>query len=351
MEQLILHEHYLYRMRFNSIRKLNYAHSCNLLKQLEIQKTQQKRKYWVTIDTDKQVDFVACCSNSHCCLVEANVPTVPASSATSEREYNLIDVSLEDEIGLTKNGVQFIDNKIFDCSQLVPLNIFRDFIKNLRSGVLSMWQSRSDNLPSIVNLFDQDIPGILSLDKEDQFNSWVFKRMENILSVKGFSVETEVPNNDIYASCCEFSSSKPDCLIYYGKSVFKSNTVLGMTIAIDSDSNSDVNIDDIDDMNVGSANGCAFEMKRENINAAAINECMYNMFGAGTKLAIRALRNEKIVDIVNMYGVVATMVDPMETRLLKLKMDFTVGRCTYYLVQKKFSFAEGVNMILNKLNQ
>lgn len=33
------------------------------------------------------------------------------------------------------------------------------------------------------------------------------------------------------------------------------------------------------------ANGCAFEIKNTTVNEAAINECAYNMFGAGTRLS------------------------------------------------------------------
>ena len=58
------------------------------------------------------------------------------------------------------------------------------------------------------------------------------------------------------------------------------------------------------------------------------------MFGIGTKLAIWALRNKKIIEVVSIYGIVSSMANPFETRLMKLTMDFKIAKCEFYLVKK-----------------
>ena len=223
-----------------------------------------------------------------------------------------------------------------------------------------MWEAGTQSLPAIVSMFDavpQSPVDVLQVTKEDQFNNWLFKRMKHLLVPNGFNIEPEEINKDI-ATCCEYSSSKPDCVVYHAQSLFVHNNVSALTITIDSDSDSDavnsddtdvVNINDLETMKLGETNGCAFEIKSKRVNDAAINECIYNMFSAGSRLAIWSLQKGNIVQKVNMYGIVVAMEDPLESYLLKLEMDFDVNMCYYYLVRRTFSFNHAVNMVLSKL--
>lgn len=207
----------------------------------------------------------------------------------------------------------------------------------------------SQNLLVVVSLFDNCgglEEDVLTLDKEIQYNSWVFQLIDRELHPQGFVVEPEKINKTIPAKCCEFSTSKPDCVIYHPNSLFVNKNLLAFVITIhDTDSeDSDVNIDDIDEIPRVDVNGCAVEMKSTSVNEAAINECAYNMFGAGTRLMTMALQVGKLVEVVNMYGLVAAMDNLSQARILKLTLDFKNATCDYRITGMKYNFVEGVNM-------
>ena len=45
------------------------------------------------------------------------------------------------------------------------------------------------------------------------------------------------------------------------------------------------------------------ELKIENINAAAENECYYNMFNEATRLALKMLPSGKLIKKIAVYGI------------------------------------------------
>ena len=98
-------------------------------------------------------------------------------------------------------------------------------------------------------------------------------------------------------------------------------------------------------------NGCTLEMKAESLDEAAINECVYNMFGTATRLSVWALQMGKLVQKAHVYGVVAAMKKPSEVRLLKICVDFTQNFRDVKICNQTYNFRDGVNMILHKLNQ
>lgn len=49
--------------------------------------------------------------------------------------------------------------------------------------------------------------------------------------------------------------------------------------------------------------GFAGELKLSNIGDETENECYYNMFGQGVKLAMKAISDRKLVQKVSMYGI------------------------------------------------
>ena len=128
-QQLLLHEHYSYSMKFNNIQKLNQATTnCNMAQQQHLQKIQRTFSYWRSLREGQDVSYVAYCEPSHCCMVHANIPTKPASSATSERNFNLICTVTADEIGLNEdsNTTFLVDNSIFE-TMVMPLSVFMIF--------------------------------------------------------------------------------------------------------------------------------------------------------------------------------------------------------------------------------
>lgn len=70
------------------------------------------------------------------------------------------------------------------------------------------------------------------------------------------------------------------------------------------------------------------ELKVDECDAKAENECFYNMYGKAIKLATNVLSKGKVVKLVTMYGIVVA-VHNHEAQLLKLKIDFFEGTSTF----------------------
>jgi len=88
-----------------------------------------------------------------------------------------------------------------------------------------------------------------------------------------------------------------------------------------------------------------FEMKSESVSEVTINECMYNMFGASNRLVTWVLEMVKVVEVANMYGVVAAMGSPDVVVVLKLSVDFKGGMCNFKVYDYKYKFRDAVNTI------
>ena len=110
-----------------------------------------------------------------------------------------------------------------------------------------------------------------------------------------------------------------------------------------------MNIEDLDELDKIILHGSTFEMKSDTVSQAAINECVNNMFGTGTRFATWGLEMGKIVQSVHTYGIVAALPHPDKCILLNLTIDFMNGRCNFLICDKEYSFQGAVNMILQKL--
>ena len=76
-------------------------------------------------------------------------------------------------------------------------------------------------LPQLDEMFstvENNLPSY-TLDKETQFNSWLFQKIGEQLNHSGFMVETNVSNKEIHADVCEFWTSTPECVIYHEKGI------------------------------------------------------------------------------------------------------------------------------------
>ena len=111
-----------------------------------------------------------------------------------------------------------------------------------------------------------------------------------------------------------------------------------------------VDIDGTDDgLDKVETRGCTFEMKCKSTNDAAINECIYNMFGQSTRLITWALEMSKVVEKANTYGVVMAMGKPNEAVLLKLCLDFQDKTCKFFICSNTYKFKEILEVVLNHL--
>ena len=95
--------------------------------------------------------------------------------------------------------------------------------------------------------------------------------------------------------------------------------------------------------------GCTYEIKKEEVDKAAVDECVYDMYGAGTKLATMALQSGKIVDKVYVYGLVVAMDKMNAAKLLMLEMNFAHSTCNFRIACQEYDFLHGTNLMLHKV--
>jgi len=104
-------------------------------------------------------------------------------------------------------------------------------------------------------------------------------------------------NKSIVPNCCEYSTSITDGMIFHHRSLFKKADISALAIVIHGDnsdsSDSDVNVDDNEEIEAIQVNGFGIEMKINAVNNVTINECVFNMFGLGTSLVTWAYNWEK----------------------------------------------------------
>ena len=113
--------------------------------------------------------------------------------------------------------------------------------------------------------------------------------MKTDLKPRGFHVEANQLNRAIVPSVCEYSNSICDCVIYHPNTLFKTNIdALAIVIHDDSSernsSDSDMNIEDLDELDKKTVHGSTFKMKSDTVSQAPINECINDMFGTGLLL-------------------------------------------------------------------
>jgi len=121
--------------------------------------------------------------------------------------------------------------------------------------------------------------------------------MNKELQPYGFSVQWEKSNKSIVPNCCEYSTSITDGVIFHHRPLFKKADISALAIVIhgdDSDSReSDVNVDDNEEIETIQVNGFGIEIKINAVDNATINKCVFNMFGVGTSLVTWGLQLRK----------------------------------------------------------
>lgn len=124
--------------------------------------------------------------------------------------------------------------------------------------------------------------------------------MREELKQHGFTVEDNKLNKIIIPNCCEYSNSKVDGLVYHTHLVFRKDmSAFAFAIHGDDskavrlkdseatsgiDSDAEVDVESVAEEKVETS-ACGFEIKSDFVSEAAINECIYNMFGSATKIS------------------------------------------------------------------
>lgn len=144
---------------------------------------------------------------------------------------------------------------------------FLDNMKQIRDKTMEFFTTSNpivvaQSLVQIIqNTQDQMKNECLEVDKEVQFNEWLFGSLNKMLASQGFVFRIKKQNKDILPNICEYSTSQPGCVVYHANSVTK-DKIVALAVQIDSDesSNSNVNIEDIEGIKLTQSTGCAVEV-------------------------------------------------------------------------------------------
>ena len=93
------------------------------------------------------------------------------------------------------------------------------------------------------------------------------------------------------------------------------------------------------------------EIKVESINAAAENECFYNMFIEGVKITVKSLVAGKVIKKVTIFGIVVAAHQPSFAHLLKLIIDYEERACTFYKSATTAEFSLLLNEVISILDR
>ena len=97
--------------------------------------------------------------------------------------------------------------------------------------------------------------------------------------------------------------------------------------------------------------GSVAELKVHDCDAAAENECIYNIFGEAVKLTANALSKGRIVKTVCMYGILVSIHNHQEALLFKLQIYFFERKCIFEISRKSTLFVVLLNQVLSNLEQ
>ena len=220
------HDHYTYVMSFDSIGKWNSRTKCSLCEQTKLQQNQLHEDYWK--QTDSQ--YLAYSGETHCTYVDTIKATNQASCAPAQRTFSMLEVPSLSYIDLKYDEFcRFIENEVQDFfnQKMTMLSRVVEVLTSVKRAAINAANTNSENFVQHMNLLVSYVDtklhsfneGSMVLNKEVQFKDWIFNYIHPVLVKKGFTVETDIVNKDIIPNVNEYSTSKPDCLIYHEGSI------------------------------------------------------------------------------------------------------------------------------------
>ena len=193
-------------MRFNSISKINSREPCDKSSQIDLKSRQCQREYWTDNPSAK---YLAFCGKEHCCTIDTVTVTKQSSSVTVNRSFPVTFVFSEADLGLSVSSskmymgpefVQLFNSKVIMAQQV--LNFMKDMRDKVMTSITTNTIDIAQSLLSIINDVEETTRNTsMKVDKEIQFNEWLFAKLDSLLSPQGFTVRRSKLNKDIMLMC------------------------------------------------------------------------------------------------------------------------------------------------------
>lgn len=351
-----LHYHYTYSFRSNKMTRGHiHCNTCDLQEQTKLRKRQTTIQYW---KDHPGREYVAYASKEYCVLIEtlkSNETKISSKAKIGDFVVlpyaDLAEFSLNTDLDTDIRNVisRYELLRIFD-NRCIRYPLVNDVFQTLREEIKTM-ASFDEVQKYLIDAEHRMNNYTKTIDKEPQYNSWVFSDIQSTLIRSRFGVEAEYPNKDIIPAVNEYSTSYTDCVIFHGNTT--STTLNLLNLHVEDDSNVEIEEPDLELTNAPQLThhvfANAYEVKTHSIDNSAIAECFGNMFGVGTRFATDVLLRGKMVETINVYGLVVSMLNPSTARLLMITVNMHRGETTCRLIRQSVDLAQVFNLVLKKL--
>ena len=347
-----LHHHYIYSFQWGNMkREIIHANDCNLSEQQKLQSDQATPQYWKSYPGSTFVAF----TSTNCCLLIKTLQsddTKMASHAKSSN-YNVLPFHNIQEKGLVSHTHIFPRDelmRVFNTRYISFVSV-NDFLLTLKQNINTVASCDYLQLHKCITDCEQHLLAqTKKLEKEPQFNAWAFEEVRDKLLGDAFAVQPEFDNKSIIPAVNEYSTSSTDCIVFHPNSVTTTLNLLNLHIE---ENKSDVDIDESEvptnAPSLVNVYASAFEVKSHKVSNAAIAECYSNMIGAGSRLATETLQGGRLVENINVYGLVFSMLHPALATLLFMSINLTTGETQCKKLAQDIDLAFAFNLILTKL--
>lgn len=324
---VVRHNHCHYRFHFNNISLQLTTVSCNLDDQITRFNTQKTLKYHQLFD---QLNYLAYVDEKFCITTDV-ISSKRASDARTTRDFpcdivpigqmlpqlssntyiteaDILDIFNPDVVSTStvKQGFDQVTNQLDTIvygALGAALNgsntatILNDIVGQLKV-LKEQLQAKSEEISTIYSR---------KITNELPISGWLHAHLANKLDALGFIVDTQSKLTKPVAPVNEYVSSQPALLLYHSHRFLKTVAALSIKVTypcIDILCGSDSTVE----FNEVHMTGMTSEVKVENVQEDAVNECFYNMFGQGASHFCKGM----LVKKVTMYGIVVAAHKPNE---------------------------------------
>ena len=93
----------------------------------------------------------------------------------------------------------------------------------------------------------------------------------------------------------------------------------------------------------------SFEVKSHTVDRAGIAECFSNMIGVDTRIATDILQGGNLVETINVYRIVISMVNPLSLTILFTSANLQTGQVYQKRLVQDIKFPLAFSLVLTKI--
>ena len=350
------HKHFIYSCLFNDISVEEKLQNCIFEDQRQLYTEQFKSKPKKGFKR-----FLLFYSKEMCIYAIAPKEIKNSSDAVAFRSFNVVDCSWKHLVGDKSDKIYITDkevSQVFDRF-FISHGAMNDLCHAISTKLTSFYSeaNQEDNqqfhrmILKTQNEIKEATQAVrkMELNFELPYNQWLYVLLKEKLKDFGFAIFTKDKRcRKASVPISEYIDCKSDLLVYHEQFV-EQESIQALRVQVSQmtlESNDEDVVQSFTNIKAGMA-----ELKVNNLDVKAENECIFNMFGEATKLTENVLSTGKIVRSVCIYGILVNAHQHQESLLLKLKMNYFEQNCTFERSRQSKPFVMVLNQVLSILEQ